>query len=100
MESDPSTGPVHQTDILMDEAVSACVCCLSSSQITLSVDHTHTQHELTQIQTHSDTCRKVRIAEETECEWLKKKKERNDKMKREETVKRDEGNTFFFFFTF
>lgn len=42
VESDPSTGPVHQTDILMDEAVSACVCCLSSSQMTLSVDHTHT----------------------------------------------------------
>lgn len=100
VESDPSTGPVHQTDILMDEAVSACVCCLSSSQMTLSVDHTHTHTAWTY--TDTNTLRHFQKGENSRRDrmWVVKKRKRNDTMKREETVKGDEGNTFFFFFAF
>lgn len=56
-----------------------CVLLIKQSNDPVCRPHTHT-HSMN-LQTHWDTLR-------------------NDTMKREETVKGDEGNTFFFFFAF
>lgn len=100
VESDPSTGPVHQTDILMDEAVSACVCCLSSSQMTLSVDHTHTHTAWTY--TDTNTLRHLQKGENSRRDrmWVVKKKKKKWYDEERRNCKRRWGKYFFFLFCF